>query len=86
MSPPPEEPTAAEWKVLLTVWESGPLAARDVVDALEAETGWSTSTVKTLLRRLVDKGHLDAEWERLVLDDLQGVSGLRALRGRILFV
>ena len=58
MTPRPDEPTAAEWKVLLTVWEQGPLAARDVIEALDPETGWSTSTVKTLLRRLVDKGQL----------------------------
>ena len=54
----PEEPTAAEWKVLTAVWNKGPLAARDVVQALADETDWSTSTVKTLLRRLVEKGAL----------------------------
>jgi len=56
--PEPEEPTPAEWKVLTVVWERGPLAAREVVAALQDETGWSASTVKTLLRRLVEKGHL----------------------------
>lgn len=54
----PEDPTPAEWKVLRAVWDAGPLATRDVQAALEEETGWTTSTVKTLLRRLVEKGHL----------------------------
>jgi predicted transcriptional regulator len=31
-----------------------------VIEALSAEEDWSTSTVKTLLRRLVEKGHLRA--------------------------
>ena len=53
-----EEPTAAEWRVLKIVWDRGPLAAREVVDAAAETSDWSTSTVKTLLRRLVDKGHL----------------------------
>jgi len=55
---PPEDPTPAEWKVLRAVWDLGPSATRDVQAALEAETGRSLSTVKTLLRRLVEKGHL----------------------------
>ena len=59
--PQPEEPTPAEWKVLTVVWERGSVAARDVVEALAEETGWSASTVKTLLRRLVEKGHLATE-------------------------
>ncbi len=57
-SPNPDDPTAAEWRVLRVVWDHGPLAARDVLGHLEDETEWSASTVKTLLRRLVEKGHL----------------------------
>jgi len=52
-----EEPTAAEWKVLKAVHERGPSATRELLQALVGE-GWSDSTIKTLLRRLVDKGHL----------------------------
>lgn len=54
----PEDPTPAEWQVLSLVWRAGSLATREIVTALQAETDWSTSTIKTLLRRLVDKGHL----------------------------
>ena len=55
-----QQPTAAEWKILRIVSERGPCAARDVSAEAEIEHGWSASTVKTLLRRLVDKGHLTA--------------------------
>jgi len=53
-----EPPTAAEWKILKAVFEQGACAARDVVESAERDYGWSASTVKTLLRRLVEKGHL----------------------------
>lgn len=55
-----DAPTAAEWKILKAVAEHGACAARDVVSATGIKNGWSTSTVKTLLRRLVEKGHLSA--------------------------
>jgi BlaI family transcriptional regulator, penicillinase repressor len=54
----PEDPTPAEWQVLSLVWKAGALPTREVVAALQADTDWSVSTIKTLLRRLVDKGHL----------------------------
>jgi predicted transcriptional regulator len=54
----PEDPTPAEWQVLSLVWKAGALPTREVIAALQADTDWSTSTIKTLLRRLVDKGHL----------------------------
>lgn len=53
-----DPPTAAEWKILKVVFERGSCGAREVVEDAERQHGWSPSTVKTLLRRLVDKGHL----------------------------
>lgn len=53
-----DQPTAAEWKVLRIVSELQNCAAREVCDVAAARHQWSASTVKTLLRRLVDKGHL----------------------------
>ena len=53
-----ESMSPAEWKVLRIVWRLQPCATRDVVAAAEEEHGWSPSTVKTLLRRLVDKRQL----------------------------
>ncbi|HEV3023755.1 MAG TPA: BlaI/MecI/CopY family transcriptional regulator [Pirellulales bacterium] len=48
----------AEWKVMNIVWRQKRCAARDVYEEAGREHGWAPSTVKTLLRRLVDKGHL----------------------------
>ncbi len=52
------EPTPAEWKVLKIVWDREPCPACDVVAEASEAFGWSTSTVKTLLLRLVEKGFL----------------------------
>ena len=46
----------SEWRVMQVLWEHGPLAANDVVNALSDEVSWSPRTVKTLISRLVKKG------------------------------
>jgi predicted transcriptional regulator len=50
--------TAAEWKVMRSVWQHGDCAARDVYQQCGDEHGMAVSTVKTHLRRLVEKGYL----------------------------
>lgn len=50
--------TPAEWKVMKLVWQQKACAARDVYQAAGQEHGWAPSTVKTMLRRLVEKGYL----------------------------
>lgn len=55
-----ESLTAAEWKVMKIVWRLKSCAARDVYEEAGRAHGWAPSTTKTLLRRLVDKGHLTA--------------------------
>lgn len=42
-----------------TLWECGPMAARDVFAALPDSNAWAYKTVKTLLSRLVAKGAVD---------------------------
>jgi len=54
--PSPLSPT--EWKVMKIVWEEKSCAARDVYQTAAESEDWSPSTVKTILRRLVDKGYL----------------------------
>ena len=56
----PDTLTAAEWKVMKIVWRLKSCAARDVYEEAGLAFGWAPSTTKTLLRRLVDKGHLSA--------------------------
>ncbi len=48
----------AEWKVMNVLWRAGSGSARDVLEALHAETGWAYTTVKTMLSRLAEKGAL----------------------------
>jgi BlaI family penicillinase repressor len=61
MPPDADRPalSSAEWEVMKTLWDHGPLAARDVFAALPADRDWAYQTVKTLLSRLVAKGALD---------------------------
>lgn len=45
----------AEWKIMEVLWDKPPLAAKEIVNALEAEN-WSYTTIMTLISRLVKKG------------------------------
>ena len=79
----------AEWKVMKAVWRASSATARDVLGALEADTGWAYSTVKTMMDRLVEKGALKARIEGItsiyqpVLTQKQArKSALRALKER----
>src|SRR5262249_37133326 len=57
----PEPLTPAEWKVMKIVWRRKQCAARDVYEEAGRLFGWAPTTAKTVLRRLVEKGHLTAE-------------------------
>ena len=48
----------AEWKVMKIVWEEGKAMAREVYSIAGRQHAWTPATVKTLLKRLVDKGYL----------------------------
>lgn len=57
----PEEPkdlSRAEWKVMKIVWELEKAMAREVYTIAGQRYGWTPATVKTLLKRLVDKGYV----------------------------
>ena len=49
-----------EWKVMELLWEREPLTIGEVRDGLKS-TGWSDSTIKTLVRRLCRKGAVEAD-------------------------
>ena len=57
----PEPLTPAEWKVMKIVWRRRRCAARDVYEEAGRLFGWAPTTAKTVLRRLVEKGHLKVE-------------------------
>lgn len=53
--------TEAEWDIISAVWENQPCAAPTVTEHLQSKTGWSYSTVKTLMDRMVNKGLLKTQ-------------------------
>ncbi len=48
----------AEWKVMKIVWELQKAMAREVYTLAGEQYSWTPATVKTILKRLVDKGYL----------------------------
>ena len=52
--------TEAEWAVIKAVWEKEPCTAPDIQSELQKQTGWTYSTVRTLMDRMVTKGVLKA--------------------------
>jgi BlaI family penicillinase repressor len=55
--------TEAEWEVMAVVWDRTPVAASTVFEVLERRKQWTLATVRTLLRRLVNKGALEQQAE-----------------------
>jgi BlaI family transcriptional regulator, penicillinase repressor len=54
----PKELSKAEWKVMKIVWELRKAMAREVYTIAGEQFSWTPATVKTLLKRLVDKGYV----------------------------
>ncbi|MGM0218451.1 CopY/TcrY family copper transport repressor [Enterococcus sp. AZ126] len=50
--------TDAEWEVMRVAWATKETTSKEVTDILNEKTEWKSTTVKTLLSRLVDKGML----------------------------
>lgn len=48
----------AEWKVMKIVWELQKAMAREVYTIARERHSWTPATVKTILKRLVDKGYV----------------------------
>ena len=49
-----------EWQVMEVLWQTAGATIGDIREAL-TDTGWSDSTIKTMVRRLVQKGALSAD-------------------------
>lgn len=52
----PPTATRTELSILKHLWPDARKSAREVHDAISAETGWSYSTTRTLLTRMEEKG------------------------------
>jgi len=50
--------TRTELSVLKQLWTGGRMSAREIHDAVSAETGWSYSTTRTIITRMEEKGLL----------------------------
>ncbi|HZJ82373.1 MAG TPA: BlaI/MecI/CopY family transcriptional regulator, partial [Clostridia bacterium] len=50
----------AEWEIMKVLWDQSDITLSDIVKDL-GDRNWSYSTIKTLLRRLVDKGAVDVD-------------------------
>lgn len=48
----------AEWEIMRVVWTKEETTSSQILEILEQKIDWTASTVKTLLKRLVDKGYL----------------------------
>ena len=46
----------AEWEVMKVLWDQGPLSLPEIIDAVSRSSSWHPNTVKTFVRRLVQKG------------------------------
>ena len=53
----------AEFEVMKVVWAKSPITAAEIVERLALKTGWSPTTVKTMISRLMRKGALKFEVE-----------------------
>ena len=79
------ELTEAEWSIIKAVWENEPCTAPDIQQKLAKPTGWTYSTVRTLMDRMVAKGLLHAEKERNVTQYRSAVTRQQAQRGELLY-
>lgn len=48
--------TNAELEVMKVIWNKAPIKSADIVKTLENMKDWKPKTIKTLIRRLSDKG------------------------------
>ncbi|HEY3763102.1 MAG TPA: BlaI/MecI/CopY family transcriptional regulator [Verrucomicrobiae bacterium] len=85
MSRPTVELTEAEWSVIKAVWEIEPCTAPAVQERLFQATGWTYSTVRTLLDRMAAKGMLNAKKEgKLTIYD-SAVTRAQAQRSELFY-
>jgi len=54
-------PSISELSLLKALWRQQPLSAREIHDAVEAELGWSCSSTRKTLERMLDKGMVRQE-------------------------
>ncbi|HEU6447411.1 MAG TPA: BlaI/MecI/CopY family transcriptional regulator [Verrucomicrobiae bacterium] len=79
------ELTEAEWSVIKAVWEAEPCTAPAIQEKLLKSTGWTYSTVRTLMDRMVVKGALAARKEGKLTIYQSVVTRRQAQRGELFY-
>ncbi len=85
MNPKRVELTGSEWPIIKAVWDREPCTAPDIQQVLENQRGWTYSTVRTLMDRMVAKGLLTAEKVRKLTIYRSAVTREQAQRGELLY-
>ena len=85
MSQPSVELTEAEWSVIKAVWEAEPCTAPAIQERLAKATGWTYSTVRTLMDRMAAKGMLAARKEGKLTIYTSAVTREQAQRGELFY-
>ncbi len=79
------ELTEAEWTIIKAVWAGEPCSAPAIQQKLEPKTGWSYSTVRTIMDRMVVKGLLRSEKAGKGTLFRSAVTREQAQRGELLY-
>jgi len=51
----------SEWMIMELLWNQAPQTSTELYDMLKSDKGWTKSTIKTLLARLLDKDAITFE-------------------------
>ena len=85
MSKTTVELTEAEWSVIKAVWEAEPCTAPAIQERLVQPTGWTYSTDRTIMDRMVAKGVLAAKKAGKLTIYKSAVTREQAQRGELLY-
>ena len=85
MPKPAVELTEAEWSVIKAIWESEPCTAPAIQEKLFKPTGWTYSTVRTMMDRMVAKGVLKAKKEGKLTIYQSAVTRKQAQHGELFY-
>ncbi len=85
MPAPNVELTEAEWLVIKMVWELEPCTAPAVQEQLLKSTGWTYSTVRTMMDRMAAKGALKARKEGKLTIYQSAVTREQAQKGEVFY-
>jgi BlaI family penicillinase repressor len=85
MSKPTVELTESEWSVIKAIWDAEPCTAPAIQEKLFKPMGWTYSTVRTLMDRMVVKGVLKAKKEGKLTIYQSAVTRAQAQSGELFY-